>query len=318
MSSFPRISSVAELEVMLELPRGKLQEIIVAKSEHYKHRLIPKRRSRREEYINFKTGYRHLDIPSAVLMYIQRWILKAILHVPDASANATAYIPGKNLLANVNPHIQNRYFMCLDLVDFFGSIKEEKIRLLFNAYGYSLDVAATLAELCTHEGCLPQGAPTSPMLSNLVLLEFDAAVQGLAYKEGVVYTRYADDMTFSAPIKKVWRPLAVEIEACAQGEGFSINWKKYHIMDPGRRCKVTGLVKDIHGRRFSIGRKEKRRMRSIMLAAENKNFKDPQYKTTASIDGWLSYLKSVDEKGYGQMLRYRTSLSAKKNNEPIV
>lgn len=317
MNSLPKISSLAELEVVLGAPKEKLQEIIVSKDEHYKCRIIPKRPAKKSADFYVYTGYRHLDIPSSLLMSIQRRILQLILPVSCISDNATAYIQGKNLLANVNPHARSRYFMCLDIVNFFGSIKKEKIRMLFSSYGYSQDIVETLTELCTYRGCLPQGGPTSPMLSNLVLREFDAVVQEQALKEDVIYTRYADDLTFSAPIKKEWRPFAKQVEVCAQREEFAINWKKYRMMGPAGRCKVTGLVKDVHGHRFSIGRKAKRRMRAIMLAANKGFFMDSLYKSLSSIDGWLSYLKSVDEKGYEQMLRYRTMLATKKNNEPI-
>ena len=151
----------------------------------------------------------------------------------------------RNIYSNALRHIESKWVLNLDLSDFFHSIDYRRIRQLFGAtpFRFVREAADCLTGLTTYRGRLPMGAPTSPVLSNLVCVEMDHALIALARRHGWVYTRYADDMTFSSN-QKFRKKALREIRATIQEHRFVINERKWKLRKRGRGkpAEVTGLI----------------------------------------------------------------------------
>ena len=153
-------------------------------------------------------GTRRISAPRHALKTIQQTLLREILTKLPLHDACHGFVPGRSTVTNAEPHQGARVVIKMDLIDFFPSVHYRRVMGLFEHYGYSYQVAGVLAGLTTHRpvlddgvvawpGVLPQGAPTSPAIANLVCRRLDMRLQGLADKAGARYTRYADDLTFS-------------------------------------------------------------------------------------------------------------------------
>jgi len=150
----------------------------------------------------------------------------------------------RHVLSNAQAHLGRDWLLNVDLEDFFHFIPTERVREVFAAplFGFPDDVCELLAGLCTHKGRLPMGAPTSPVLSNLVSIPLDQDLMALAKQENWTYTRYADDLSFSSAAPIEAHHLA-RIEAIAQQWGHELNPLKTRFYGPNDRDKeVTGLI----------------------------------------------------------------------------
>ena len=155
----------------------------------YQNFTIPKRHG----------GMRRIQAPSDKLKALQRRVLWRLLEPLALRPCATGFVRGRSIVDNARPHVGQGVVINLDLADFFGSIALERVQQVFGANGWDADAATILGRICTSDGYLPQGAPTSPALSNLVCRRLDARLSALAAKALGQYTRYADDLTFSFP-----------------------------------------------------------------------------------------------------------------------
>jgi RNA-directed DNA polymerase len=185
-------------------------------------------------------GQREINEPLPSLKQIQRWILDRILYAEPVSKYAKGFVPKRSIKENARFHRKQPYLLSLDIKDFFPSIKRPRVFGIFRAFGYSQEVANILARLCTREECLPQGAPTSPALSNLFARRLDRKLGGLAKKIKARYTRYADDLTFSGSFSP-GKVIKVVREVLAE-EKLSLNEAKTRLMEPHQRQEVTGIV----------------------------------------------------------------------------
>ena len=147
-------------------------------------------------------------------------------------------------------HVGKDCVVNMDIKDFFPTIMQERIFRVFYYYGYTKEVSNMLSRLCTVYGVLPQGAPTSPYLANIVCRRLDKRLSSLAEKYEATYTRYADDITFSGKygVQEIINP-AIEI---ISDEGFSINEKKTRTAFKYQRQEVTGL--NVSGGKVSVDR----------------------------------------------------------------
>ena len=200
----------------------------------YRHYEIPKRRG----------GTRPIDEPLPSLKEIQRWILDNIL-VPASSFMvspvAKAFMPSKSLRENARFHRGRKKVVALDIHDFFPSIGFGAVYGVFEVMGYEKAVAVMLARLCTFHKCLPQGAPTSPMLSNMVFKRTDDFIFHYCRNRGIQYTRYADDLTFSGDDVNT-NHLVSYVKMLLAPRQFVLNEEKTKVMSQGRRQNVTGVV----------------------------------------------------------------------------
>ena len=142
-------------------------------------------------------GQRRIAAPIASLKALQRTILYRLLGRLKSHPTATGFERTHSIVTNAAAHCGAAVVVRMDLRDFFPNTSAPRLDGYFRRIGWDAQAAELLTRLCTHEGALPQGAPTSPRLSNLVNIAMDARLAGLAASVGAVYTRYADDMTFS-------------------------------------------------------------------------------------------------------------------------
>lgn len=247
---------------------------------------------------------RTIKQPSKQIKAIQAWILRNVIDKFEPTIYATAFQQGKSLNDNVIPHQNNRYFLVLDLEDFFPSISRYRIAKIFILMGYSKRAAKLLSMLCTCDSNLPQGGVTSPALSNLAASQLDRRISGFTSRRNIVYSRYADDLTFSANNPEVLSKAFPIIQSIIKSEHFRINEDKTRFLGPRRCCKITGLVKDTRYPVFAIGRKKEREMRAVMHSFIIKKKPDTRYESESAIDGWLSYLQSVDLSAYNRLSEY--------------
>jgi len=229
-------------------------------------------------YVEFEVpkrsgGKRLISAPRAELKAVQRAILDKVLAKIPAHPAAHGFVEGRSTVSNAAPHVGTQLVVRVDIENFFPTVHYRRVKGLFEAYGYNEAVAATLAGLTTHRaklsdgtvvwpGALPQGAPTSPAIANIVCRRLDGRLSALARKVGATYTRYADDLSFSfrEPPARVGRFLWW-VNAILQQEGFLENLPKRRVMRKGGKLRVTGLSVD---EKVSIPREERRRFKAIL------------------------------------------------------
>lgn len=189
-------------------------------------------------------GTRTIDEPYPSLKEMQTWILDNILTPASkqfVSPVAKAFVPGKSLRDNAKFHKNKKQVVALDIQDFFGSIHFGAVYGAFEKMGYSTSVSTLLTRLCLLKNSLPQGAPTSPMLSNIVFKCIDDGIFHYCSARGIMYTRYADDMVFSSDDMDISRLIAY-VKMRVENFKMHINEKKTKVMGRGSRQNVTGVV----------------------------------------------------------------------------
>lgn len=207
-------------------------------------------------------GFRRVMAPSEPLKRLQKGILP-LLSEGELHPRAAAYRRGNSVLDNAAPHAGKPLVVKLDIRDFFGSIRFAAVfsavdRALrrsslagahyLNAYDraepdprhYNRVLSYYIAAFCTLHGGLVQGAPTSPLLSNLAFAPLDVLIDGYCQKHGITYTRYSDDLTFSGAFNP--HALTGFVEHLLSANGFALNGKKTAVLGRGVRQKVTGVV----------------------------------------------------------------------------
>jgi RNA-directed DNA polymerase len=183
---------------------------------------------------------RKISEPLPSLKEIQDWILVNILEVEKVSPFAKAYRKKIGLIENVKFHKNQPKVLTLDLKDFFPSIKRENVESIFRSFGYSVLISNLLSKLCTRDGCLPQGAPTRPYLSNIFFKSADDLIIKYCLNNDIRYTRYADDLSFSGNFDE--KQLIDLVENTVRPMGLSLHPDKVKIMKPNERQTVTGIV----------------------------------------------------------------------------
>jgi len=185
-------------------------------------------------------GIRIISEPLPNLKEIQKWILKNILYNLKVSAYAKAYIPGKSIKDNVRFHRRQKKVLSLDIKSFYDCLTNWMVFQLFMENGYNESVAMMLTGLCCLNGSLPQGAPTSAALSNLLMKKFDEIVGKYCKEQEIRYTRYADDMTFSGDFDEV--QVIRFIRKNLKSMGLKLNKTKTRVRKQGQQQEVTGIV----------------------------------------------------------------------------
>lgn len=208
-------------------------------------------------------GYRELSVPDEKLKMYQRKILHRILNYLPISKHATAYHKSATLAQNASAHIGHKYLLKLDITDFFNSITFMQVySTAFNTSCFPMQIGTMLTTLCCHKDVLPQGAPTSPALSNIVMKNFDDSFGAWFEEKGFSYTRYCDDITVSGNEKlyPAFRKAKNKLEAM----GFEINEKKTHFITNANRQSVTGITVN---EKLSIAKDYKQRLRQEIYYA---------------------------------------------------
>lgn len=243
----PVIFEILHFSKLIGVDVDLLYKIINAKKKFYRSFTIPKR----------KGGVREILSPFPILTEIQTWIFKNILSSISIDPACYGFVHGRNIVDNAKMHIGGEELLTIDIHDFFGAINENRVVSVFRSLGYSKRVSSDLASFCCLGGALPQGACTSPILSNIIATRIDERLSGLAKKLRLTYTRYADDMAFSGD--RVPRNLIRTIETILREEGFAINKQKTKLKIGNGRKIVTGLL--VNEDSVRVPKQYKRRIR---------------------------------------------------------
>lgn len=271
-------------------------------------------------YIRFKIpkktgGERIISAPMPRLKKTQYWILKNILEKVELHDAAHGFRPGRSIVSNAQNHVGAEAIINFDLKDFFPSISYQRIKGLFQSLGYSEAAATIFGLLCTEpdieeveldgktyyvaltERHLPQGAPTSPAITNILCRRLDRRLAQMAEKYGFVYTRYADDLTFSASgdrrrhICNVLR----NTESIVDHEGFAINEEKTRILRNSAQQDVTGVVVNS---KPNVDKKTLKRFRATLYQIEKDGIEGKFWGNSsdvlASIQGFANFVAMVN------------------------
>jgi len=183
---------------------------------------------------------RQISEPLPSLKEIQTWILKNILEKVKVSAFAKAYKKKITIIENVRLHQNKKTVVNYDIVNFFPSITIKEIDKIFKSLGYSELISNLLAKLCSRNNALPQGAPTSPYLSNIFFHQIDDEIANYCLDRDIRYTRFADDLTFSGDFDVI--ELDEFLRLTLSNFNLSVNEQKKKILNKNQRQIVTGVV----------------------------------------------------------------------------
>ena len=275
---------------------------------------------------------RQIWSPIPRLKFVQRWILHNILNNLTTHGAAHGFIRGKSIVTNAAVHSNSELLIKLDVKDFFPSVSWRRVKGVFRHAGYPEQIATLLALLCTEsprqvvqqdgvtyyvalgDRALPQGAPTSPALTNIVCLNLDRRLTGLAEKLGLRYSRYADDLTFSVPAiddaqpksstkatastvkkqadmqhNKMIGQLLGSVHKILREEGFALNNDKTRVIRKGSQQQVTGMV--VNGQGVPrVSRQIKKMLRAAVhnLEAGGKLRADETFNTLSGYAAWIA------------------------------
>jgi retron-type reverse transcriptase len=245
----PRGPGIRELERRLDLPAGKIQRVEC----HYNEFVIRKKSGKQ----------RRIAAPHPPLKQLQRRILRRLLAKLKAHPLATGFQPGVSFVDNARCHQSQAVIIRIDLVDFFPSTRQDQVFRYFRQIGWSRKAARRLTQLTTWQGGLPQGAPTSPRLSNLVHYRLDARISGFVGKLGGIYTRYADDITVSFSNDESVRideVISVVFRIIREMGHRPHVGRKFDVRRSHQRQVVTGLVVND---RANLARETRRWLRAV-------------------------------------------------------
>lgn len=224
-----------------------LSSVINSSENHYREFKIKKRSG----------GQRSITAPYIALLEMQYWIYENILKTISIHSSAHGFTHKKSILTNSSIHKGQKQLLKLDLKDFFPSIEINRIIYIFKQLGYPNSIAFYLATICCYKESLPQGAPTSPILSNIVSRKLDSRLIKFAKKFNLKYTRYADDLTFSGdniPVKFI-----EYISDIINDEGFEVNETKTRLYQNKSKRIVTGI--SVIGKEIKVPRGYKRKLK---------------------------------------------------------
>ena len=262
----PSLLTLRHLAIRAEVPRESLRRFVARDPEAYRSFAVRKRSG----------GARIIHVPEPQLLKVQRWLAKHLLSNIPVHQRSFAFAPQASIVKCAAKHCGAQWLIKLDVRGFFSSISELQIYRIFRSLNYQRLIAFELARLCTFaparsprykrgnwqnwkeykieayahrgQGYLPQGAPTSPMLSNLAMKELDETLMRIGLKHGLYYTRYSDDMTFSTRNRAFSRnsakDLIREVSRTIMAAGLCLNDGKTTIVPPGARKVVLGLLVD--------------------------------------------------------------------------
>lgn len=247
--NLPLIVSPEHLSMLIGLDYRYMCAMAYSPENFYRHFTIKKASGKD----------RKIDEPLPDLKFVQHWILANILQNCPVSKYAKAFVKGRTLKHNARFHRAQSVVVTMDIRDFFPSIRLYDVFSIYRGMGYWDNVAWFLANLCCLKKVLPQGAPTSPYLSNLRLLKLDEAIEAYISTEGIRYTRYADDMTFSGNLDP--HQVILTVSRLIYAQGFQINVQKTRVAYQNARQEVTGIVVNDH---MQVSKEQRKHIRQQM------------------------------------------------------
>ncbi|HBQ98709.1 MAG TPA: RNA-dependent DNA polymerase [Cyanobacteria bacterium UBA11691] len=310
----PQLATAADIAQEMGITLGELRFLAfdrkTATVSHYIRFKMPKK----------TRGERLISVPMPRLKRAQYWILSQILEKIPVHEAAHGFCRDRSIITNATPHVRAEVVINLDLKDFFPSISYRRVKGLFRSLGYSEAVATILALICTapdveevsldgqtyyialNQRHLPQGSPASPAISNLICRRLDQRLTQMVDELGFTYTRYADDLTFSASgdvLRNICRILR-RTESIIDYESFTLHPEKTRILRR-KSCQldVTGIVVN---EGLNIDRKTLRKFRATLHQIETQGLEGKHWghsgNVLASIQGFANFVTMVNpEKG---------------------
>lgn len=308
--SLPALATASDLAQAIGISEQSLAWLTYHRTassvDHYNRFTIPKKRG----------GVRVISSPKTRLRVAQRWLLDSLLTPLPVHDAAVAFRPGVSIKDNADRHAGKPLVLRFDLQDFFPSISIRRVKGLFQSFGYNEGIATLLALLATEcprvattfdgqkrfvslgERQLPQGACTSPALSNLLCRTLDRRLTGATSAFGFAYSRYADDLVFShADPKTAIGAFLALVRQIITDEGFTLNDAKTAVMRPHDRQTVTGLVVNGDGPP-RVSRRDLRRFRAFLHGCRTQGLPAMTQRlgrdAAAYAAGYLSFLHMVN------------------------
>jgi RNA-directed DNA polymerase len=244
----------------------------------------------REARIPKKNGeFRVLEIPDAATLSLQRRILRRVLNRLKCHSSAIGFEKGRDIVDAAFPHTEKRVVIRVDIKRFFESTTSERVAAWFRSIGWDEEATAFLVRTVTCNGHLPQGAATSPRLSNLVNARMDRGLERLAERFRGHYTRYADDIVLSFNVRSGRRVRGILqiVRRILKQAGYRMNPRKTRIQRSHRQQKVLGLVVN---QKVAIPRATRRRLRAARHHASTG--RECTY-SKAQLQGWYSFERMV-------------------------
>lgn len=330
-NELPELDTPQQLAELLKISVAELRWFCyhrdAASAIHYRRFTIPKSDG----------SQRAIWAPLPKLKAVQRIILSEIVERLLVHGSTHGFYAGRSIYTNAEQHTNSQVLIKMDVKDFFPTITLPRVKGVFRKAGYKKQISTLLAALCTESPreeisfndktyfvalgarSLPQGAPTSPGLTNALCLTLDRRLQALCTKNGWRYSRYADDMTFSIPTgldsKLGVSSLIGTVYSIVKDEGFRINSKKTKIKRTGTRQKVTGLV--VNGE--YPPRPPRKLKRQIRAAIHNLKCGKPlpEGETIVRLKGYASYIKMCQPELGQKMLDDIKSLESNVGSESV-
>ncbi len=242
--NLPVIQSVNQLLSMINFTSEDERKFLYSSNRGiflYHQHEVPKRNGK---------GMRKIESPHPRLKTAQQMLNKLIFSKFHMSKSCHGFVKERSILTNALPHVEAKTLMKFDIKDFFPSITLDSIVKQLRFFGYGVNVSRCLGLLCVNANyCLPQGAPTSPYLANLICIKIDKRIEGYCQKYNYVYTRYADDITISSKeIVSEYRFHKVQEFLCSvladkdEKSQLRLNTEKSHRFINGQKMVVTGIV----------------------------------------------------------------------------
>ncbi|MFA7315943.1 MAG: reverse transcriptase family protein [Candidatus Paceibacterota bacterium] len=277
--------SISELEFLLKLPRKQLRGIAKTAGRHY------------NPFDFYKSGtdkWRHIDNPDSALKNIQKNILKNILNkrlylLPQ---NMTGGVSGKSVIENAKIHIGKACVGIIDIKECFPSTNHKKVYELWkNFFGCGSKTAGALTQLTTFQDRLPQGAPTSPLLCNFILMPIYKEIENYTNKHALDFSIFVDDITISGTKKDVLAAVNAIVKILLKHQ-YAVRNKKVKIFSSAFRQKVTGITVN---NKLSLGRNGVNEIRKLIIeTAKLKDYIPTSY--LARIRGKTSFAKYLSPK----------------------
>jgi RNA-directed DNA polymerase len=282
----------ATLGAAMLLSQSELMKLIRSAPRRYKVYRIPKRAPNQ---------FRVIAQPAREVKALQYWVIENVLEQFPVHPSATGYRKGLNIADNAGPHVHSDFLLKLDFKDFFPSLKARDFQLLADSsrIAFERDEIEALLQILfwkpkgTNDLRLSIGAPSSPLLSNILMEGFDRTIAATCARIGVVYTRYADDLSFSARRSSTLQEIEQMVVALCQSlrsPALTINPDKTARVSKRQSRRVTGLVLS-NERTVSLGRERKRNLRAAVHNYFNRGLSEQE---RAKLTGDLAYVNSVE------------------------
>ncbi|HEY9786279.1 MAG TPA: retron St85 family RNA-directed DNA polymerase [Candidatus Obscuribacterales bacterium] len=269
-------NSLGELALETGIPEIELWRYALHTERFYRRFFLQKKSG----------GSRLITAPNKNLKAVQRWISKNILSAVPFHFIATGYKRGCSIVDNASPHANKDFVLNVDIENFFGTIDEARVLNVFIGLGYSPAIAKALSRLTTCRGTLPQGAPSSPLLANLICRPLDHKLHNLCASSGWTCTRYCDDISVSGYGSH--KEVKAKITSIIESEGFRLNNRKVRLVTKLGRQMVTGLVVN------QFPNLSRTRRRNLRAALHRASLEPEQYRDKAQqLQGQISFLEMV-------------------------